>query len=1081
MSLEHFKKQVLLLHSEQSALDNLSSGFNDRYTVHCATSGTEALNTLGETQIDVIVSAQELPGMSGLDALREAKKRSPDTIGILLAGNEDDGLEALVGDQEVFQVVRGSVTSDSLKSLIDNATRQARLMALAESANDTTANPDEPVSEHIVMETSEHGATIISDGTGQVPILDPKKVSAAPEVGARGVDVLVLTQDEEFLTTVKESARGLHNVIYANTLGQADEAVRNGKVGVAVVDAAMVGSNVEKLTMHLRSASPRLVAIVAGRRDDGEMLMDLINRGKVYRFLLKPVSPGRSRLAIEASAKHHLEAPDSAFKVAGKPAPAPKATPKPQPKPEAKAEPKPQPKPEPAKQKQRPPEPTPKPQPKPVAAKKKQGPPKAAPAVEAPAPAEKAPQAEIAATSTIVPDRGEALSPLDDPLDAFGTDDSKFTETMTGIVKSVGDTFAKTRKSAAEKADSLAAAGSGGALLGNPKLLGIGAAAVVAVVGMAFWIFSGSDEPALEDAPLADTPAVESAAPEFEADIAAPVAAGVDDLIDEAQLAAAAGQVFNPPGSNAIELYLTALEIAPGDPVAEAGLQDVIAQALGMAESALLEHRAEETAAALRRVELADPDNPRLPFLNAQLAQMQLRDYLDDARLAIREARFEDASIAIDGARSLAITDASEIDVVAEELSAASSNQRVDEVLAQANARLEEGNLVSPSNDNARYYYERALSIDPGNTAAEQGLAVIASKLVLQARASIDARDFVTAEALLADARRLDPSSTEVAASTTALADARERVAQELRDAELRAAAEKAEAERIAAAEKAEAERIAAEKAAAEKAEAERVAAERAAAEKAEAERIAAERAAAEKAEAERIAAEKAAAERAEAERVAAAKAAAEKAEAERIDAERAAAAKAAADRLSVQQSTTVQSASQPQPKPQQTTANRAPASTARTPEADNSGATTFATQTIAAAPTARPTGNPSGSDRSSQQMAAATPVQQQATAPPQLPELETVSISSLDRVKYVAPRYPRAAQRRNLSGWVDVIFTVDIDGSVTDVAVRESKPGDTFVNSAVNAVEGWRFEPVIQDGVAVQKRAAVRMMFALE
>ena len=69
---------------------------------------------------------------------------------------------------------------------------------------------------------------------------------------------------------------------------------------------------------HLRGLKKRLVAIVAGRRDDGDMLMDLINRGKVYRFLLKPVSPGRARLAVEASVKHHLEAPDSAFKAGGK-------------------------------------------------------------------------------------------------------------------------------------------------------------------------------------------------------------------------------------------------------------------------------------------------------------------------------------------------------------------------------------------------------------------------------------------------------------------------------------------------------------------------------------------------------------------------------------------------------------------------------------------------------------------------------------------------------------------------------------------------------------------------------------------
>ena len=263
MPLDEFKTQVLLLHSEQSTLDTLSLGFGDSYTVHCATTGSEALNTLVDTPINVIVSAQELPGMSGLDALREAKKRSPDTIGILLAGNAGQGLEALVGDEEVFQVVRGNVTSDVLHKLVDNATQQMRLMALAESANDTTASVDEP-SQHIVMETSENGSTIISDGTGQFPQLDPQKVSASVNVGSRSVDVLVLTQDQEFLETIKDSSRGMHTVHYANTLAQANETIREHKVGVAVVDAAMVGEKVEQLTMHLRKGSSRLVSIVAG-------------------------------------------------------------------------------------------------------------------------------------------------------------------------------------------------------------------------------------------------------------------------------------------------------------------------------------------------------------------------------------------------------------------------------------------------------------------------------------------------------------------------------------------------------------------------------------------------------------------------------------------------------------------------------------------------------------------------------------------------------------------------------------------------------------------------------------------------
>jgi DNA-binding NtrC family response regulator len=136
VALEHYKTQVLLLHSEQSTLDVLSSGFNDRYSVHLATSGSEALNTLVDTPIHILVSAQDLPGMSGLEALREAKKRSPETIGILLAGTDkQDGLEALVGDQEVFQIVRGSITPEALLNLIEAATKRDRMATLFESAH----------------------------------------------------------------------------------------------------------------------------------------------------------------------------------------------------------------------------------------------------------------------------------------------------------------------------------------------------------------------------------------------------------------------------------------------------------------------------------------------------------------------------------------------------------------------------------------------------------------------------------------------------------------------------------------------------------------------------------------------------------------------------------------------------------------------------------------------------------------------------------------------------------------------------------------------------------------------------------
>jgi protein TonB len=106
--------------------------------------------------------------------------------------------------------------------------------------------------------------------------------------------------------------------------------------------------------------------------------------------------------------------------------------------------------------------------------------------------------------------------------------------------------------------------------------------------------------------------------------------------------------------------------------------------------------------------------------------------------------------------------------------------------------------------------------------------------------------------------------------------------------------------------------------------------------------------------------------------------------------------------------------------------------------------------------------------------------VSEPAQAEPTLNE-QPAAVSSLDRIKYVAPKYPRAAQRRNQSGWVDVVFIVTTDGSVRSIDVRDSEPGDTFANAAIKAVEKWRFEPVIENGMVIEKLVGVRMMFALE
>lgn len=89
------------------------------------------------------------------------------------------------------------------------------------------------------------------------------------------------------------------------------------------------------------------------------------------------------------------------------------------------------------------------------------------------------------------------------------------------------------------------------------------------------------------------------------------------------------------------------------------------------------------------------------------------------------------------------------------------------------------------------------------------------------------------------------------------------------------------------------------------------------------------------------------------------------------------------------------------------------------------------------------------------------------------------VSAASLKRVRMVSPVYPDSARKRGIEGWVELAFTVQTNGSVDQVEVRNASPADVFDDSAVRAVRQWRFEPVERNGERIEQRAMVRLKFS--
>jgi TonB family protein len=88
------------------------------------------------------------------------------------------------------------------------------------------------------------------------------------------------------------------------------------------------------------------------------------------------------------------------------------------------------------------------------------------------------------------------------------------------------------------------------------------------------------------------------------------------------------------------------------------------------------------------------------------------------------------------------------------------------------------------------------------------------------------------------------------------------------------------------------------------------------------------------------------------------------------------------------------------------------------------------------------------------------------------------VSASTLTRVRYVAPKYPRQALERGTEGWVDLEFTVGTDGTVGNVTVVRSDPAGVFDAAASTSLARWRFRPVTVEGRPVDQRARVRLQF---
>jgi serine/threonine-protein kinase len=236
---------VLFVDDEERVLNALTYLFRDVYEVETATGGAQALERLHAKRFHVLVSDQRMPGMPGVELLRQAKAVAPGTVRLLLTGYSD--LAAIVGsvnDGEVFRFVSKPWQEEDLSATVAEAVDVA-----------------------IALEAA---------AAGPAPSLPPD--AAALVLG-----------DAALGRAVRELAKNAYEVLDAANTDAALEVLAAREIAALVCDLDGAGDPAALLRI-LKKQSPQTQLIATSAAADSELIIGLINEARICRFLRKPVN-----------------------------------------------------------------------------------------------------------------------------------------------------------------------------------------------------------------------------------------------------------------------------------------------------------------------------------------------------------------------------------------------------------------------------------------------------------------------------------------------------------------------------------------------------------------------------------------------------------------------------------------------------------------------------------------------------------------------------------------------------------------------------------------------------------------------
>jgi DNA-binding NtrC family response regulator len=283
--------KILFVDDEQRVLNSMRIMFRRDYELHLASSGREALQIIQSHDIDVIVADHRMPQMTGVEVLTKVRELSPRTVRILLTGYADlDAVEGSINEGEVFRFLTKPCPPEHLRSTISLAVKAAQETPIETAAAKTPKTSEQKT----VPSTPVHA-----------PVAAPQAQPVARERLAQGMGIVVFTKDMDVLIAVQQAVRGRVPVYSASNIVKVVKILARYRPGVLLTDISDDKATIQAITARLKEYLPELVTIAVSPHRDVLDMVWLINHGQIFRFLRKPLSPGRCAVSLQAALQHH--------------------------------------------------------------------------------------------------------------------------------------------------------------------------------------------------------------------------------------------------------------------------------------------------------------------------------------------------------------------------------------------------------------------------------------------------------------------------------------------------------------------------------------------------------------------------------------------------------------------------------------------------------------------------------------------------------------------------------------------------------------------------------------------------------